>query len=378
MNEATDVLLLKLAAAAKENRVVDLYTLIGSMTLQVVGTTAFGVEFNTQELDSTDTKLGEEQQQTAQRLRDAVAFIFSVSVFNFSAYSPFIFLFPFMAPLLRVLAATFPDKGLLKMKRSREIIIEEVAALIRQRRLALNEEVNGEKQGGARGLREDTLGVRKGVAPGSFLDLLAFVLMLAGYETTAAALSFTLYLLAANPDKQQLLVDEVDSFGRDRKPSLEDLESLPFLDACLKEGLRLYPPAPTHIREAARDTEIGGYRVRKGQWLGCAVWSMHRNPKYWKDPERFLPERFIEGAAEHEEGVYKKWFPFGDGIRACIGARFALMEAKVTLVRMYQRFTFELEPGQVPLKIRNNITISPENGVLVRTIPRPATLQREP
>lgn len=110
----------------------------------------------------------------------------------------------------------------------------------------------------------------------------AFVLMLAGYETTAAALSFTLYLLAANPDKQQLLVDEVDSFGRDRKPSLEDLESLPFLDACLKEGLRLYPPAPTHIREAARDTEIGGYRVRKGQWLGCAVWSMHRNPKYWK------------------------------------------------------------------------------------------------
>ena len=110
----------------------------------------------------------------------------------------------------------------------------------------------------------------------------AFVLMLAGYETTAAALSFTLYLLAANPDKQQLLVDEVDSFGRDRKPSLEDLESLPFLDACLKEGLRLYPPAPTHIREAARDTEIGGYRVRKGQWLGCAMWSMHRNPKYWK------------------------------------------------------------------------------------------------
>lgn len=57
---------------------------------------------------------------------------------------------------------------------------------------------------------------------------------------------------------------------------------MPYLDACLKEALRLYPPAPTHIREAARDCQLGGYRIRKGQWLGCAVYSMHRNPKYWQ------------------------------------------------------------------------------------------------
>lgn len=110
----------------------------------------------------------------------------------------------------------------------------------------------------------------------------AFIMMLAGYETTAAALSFTLFLLAAHPDKQQLLVEEVDRFSRDRAPGLEDLEGMPYLDACLKEALRLYPPAPTHIREAARDCQLGGYRIRKGQWLGCAVYSMHRNPKYWQ------------------------------------------------------------------------------------------------
>ena len=223
----------------------------------------------------------------------------------------------------------------------------------------------GEESKGGMDLREDTLQVRKGVAPGSFLDLLmsakdrttgkaftdlelanqarelsqpdtylplqlktpdlnfrflpitktpwgslgwgrgptahsakcrrrlrfacavllaaqAFIMMLAGYETTAAALAFTLFLLAAHPDKQQLLVDEVDSFSRDRAPGLGDLERMPYLDACLKEALRLYPPAPTHIREAARDCQLGGYRIRKGQWLGCAVYSMHRNPKYWQ------------------------------------------------------------------------------------------------
>ncbi|CAL8467004.1 g6540 [Coccomyxa elongata] len=405
MNEATDILLMKLAAAAKETRVIDLYKLIGDMTLQVVGTTAFGVELHTQDLDSANKTMGVEEQEAAQHLRDAVASIFSVSVFAFSAYSPLIFLFPFMAPVLRVVAGVFPDKGLLNMKRARRVIVDEVAALIRQRRLVLAEEVRtdnlhkqGEESKGGMGVRENTLQVRKGVAPGSFLDLLmsakdrttgkaftdlelanqAFIMMLAGYETTAAALSFTLFLLAAHPDKQQLLVEEVDRFSRDRAPGLEDLEGMPYLDACLKEALRLYPPAPTHIREAARDCHLGGYRIRKGQWLGCAVYSMHRNPKYWQDPERFLPERFLEGSPEYEEGIYKKWLPFGDGARACIGTRFALMEAKITLIRMYQSFTFELEPGQLPLKIHTTITIRPQNGVRVRAIPRTPSLQREP
>jgi cytochrome P450 len=110
----------------------------------------------------------------------------------------------------------------------------------------------------------------------------AFVMLLAGYETTANALAFTLYLLAANQNEQLRLCEEVDAFGCDKVPSYDDLERLPYVEACLKEALRLYPPAPTHIREAARDMTIGGYHVRKGQWLGVAVYSMHRNPNYWK------------------------------------------------------------------------------------------------
>ncbi|CAL5225498.1 g8326 [Coccomyxa viridis] len=455
MNEATDLLLLSVAAAAKEGKYFDIYQAIGRMTLQVVGTTAFGVDFHTQEYDPS----AKDSHEDSRQLQEAVAQIFNVNAFSFSAWAPVMFLFPFLAPMVRLLAFALPDRGLLKMKAARRTIVDTVSTLIQEHRVKLEvvlsfapstvwtpvmflfpflsplvrclawlfpdsgmlkmkgsaqiiinivsanieqrrQEMRAEKEAGIEKgagdmrtakaqLREGTLEVRRGVQPGSFIDLLmrakdkttgqgftdleianqGFVMVLAGYETTGNALGFALYLLAAHPAQQQKLVEEVRKFGLDRRPSYETLQELPFVEACLKEALRLYPPAPTHIRQAQRDQEIGGYHIRKDQWVGCAVYALHRDPKYWQDPDSFLPDRFMEGTPESKAVNPDAWVPFGGGVRACVGEKFAMAEAKITLVRLFQQYTFELKPGQEPLELRNTITLSPKKGVIVKPVP---------
>ncbi|KAK9820578.1 hypothetical protein WJX72_011843 [[Myrmecia] bisecta] len=231
----------------------------------------------------------------------------------------------------------------------------------------------------------------KGVAPGSFLHLLmraqkktdgqpfsdlelanqAFSFLLAGYETTASALGYTVYCLSGNPDKQAKLLREIDQVVGSRKPTFADLDKLPYLDAVFKESLRLYPPAGVTVRVAKEDMNLGGYHVAKGTWLQVAIYSMHHNPKYWQgDPEAFIPERFVEGTPEASARQTHAWQPFGDGPRACIGLRFATEEAKIALIRIYQRFVFELAPFQQPLQLLNRLTISPKHGILVTPVPR--------
>ena len=90
-----------------------------------------------------------------------------------------------------------------------------------------------------------------------------------------------------------------------------------------------------------------GYKVQKGQWLTVPVFSMHNNPSYWPDADVFLPERWLEGHPEKAKQPKYAYMPFGEGSRVCIGMRFAMEEAKITLLRLYQSFTLELAPGQV-------------------------------
>ena len=96
-------------------------------------------------------------------------------------------------------------------------------------------------------------------------------------------------------------------------------------------------------------TAVSGYKIKKGQWLAVPVFSIHNNPKYWEDAEVFLPERWIEGHPESAKQPQPSsaYLPFGEGPRICVGMRFALQEAKLTLLRIYQKFTLELTPGQV-------------------------------
>jgi Cytochrome P450 len=149
--------------------------------------------------------------------------------------------------------------------------------------------------------------------------------LLAGHETTATALTFTLHLLGHHPDAQQRVRDEVQQVLGGRAPTAEDAAQLTYTTRVIKEAMRLYPPAWSIARRTGHDLTIGGYQLPAASAVILSAWAIHRHPQHWDrpaifDPDRFTPER---EAARHRYA----YLPLGAGPRACIGSSFALLEA---------------------------------------------------
>jgi cytochrome P450 len=187
--------------------------------------------------------------------------------------------------------------------------------------------------------------------------------LLAGHETTALALSWTLYLLGHHPDIDAQLAAEIDAVVGDRPVTVEDLGKLVFTERILKESMRLYPPAWAIGREALDDCVIGGYRVARGTIIYITQWVQHRDPRHFDDPTSFRPERWT---TEFERALPRfAYFPFGGGPRVCIGNRFAMMEAMLVLVSVRQRFRC-VWTGDRPVRPEPSITLRPGGGVRVQ------------
>ena len=187
-------------------------------------------------------------------------------------------------------------------------------------------------------------------------------LMLAGHETTANALSWTWMLLSQNPEAAAKLHAELDQVLSGNPPTDADIAQLPYASAVIKESMRLYPPVSLIGREAVEDVEIEEYLIPKGCVVMLSQWVMHHSPKYFDEPERFRPERWLGDLEKRlPRGVY---FPFGDGPRVCIGKGFALMEAVLILATVAQKYKITLVPEHeiVP---QPSITLRPEHGILV-------------
>jgi cytochrome P450 len=188
-------------------------------------------------------------------------------------------------------------------------------------------------------------------------------LMLAGHETTANALSWTLMLLSQHPEARQKLTAELQQVLQGRLPKLADMGNLHYTNQVIKESMRLYPPVAIFGREAATDTTIGDYDIPQGMVVTISQWVMHRHPHYFDNPEAFQPERWTETFEKQlPRGVY---IPFGDGPRVCIGKGFAQMEAVLLLATIAQRFELDLEPG-FEIVPQPSITLRPANGIKVR------------
>jgi len=168
-------------------------------------------------------------------------------------------------------------------------------------------------------------------------------LLLAGYETTANALTWTWYLLSQNPGALERLRNEVRLALDSRAPRYADLEGMPYLRQVLDESLRLYPPAWILGRRAIGADIIGGYDVTPGTVLAISIYTLHRHPAFWEDPETFDPGRFSPDRALRQ---YKfSYIPFGAGPRQCIGNNFGLLEASLIVACVCQRFELHLLPG---------------------------------
>jgi cytochrome P450 len=187
--------------------------------------------------------------------------------------------------------------------------------------------------------------------------------MLAGHETTANALAWLWYLLAQNPDCRDRLTAEVDAVVGQRTPAAADASALVWTGACVQEALRLFPPAWILEREATVDDVIGGFEVRKGTTVFLPIYAVHRDERWWPDPLRFDPERFLgEPDRARPRCAY---LPFGAGRRACIGSQFALLEATLVAATIAQRYRLDLIDG-VTVEPEATVTLRPKGGLPLR------------
>lgn len=164
------------------------------------------------------------------------------------------------------------------------------------------------------------------------------ILFIAGHETTANALTFTLYLLAENPDAQQKIFDEINEIQSQTSDIVEQLQKMTYTNAVLNESMRLYPPAWITDRENVEDDNLAGYKIKKGTLIGVSFYELHRNPKYWDNPEKFIPERFM---GEQKKQSMQYFYPFGAGPRMCIGAGFAIYEMCLTISQIVKDYTIK-------------------------------------
>lgn len=182
----------------------------------------------------------------------------------------------------------------------------------------------------------------------------------AGHETTATALAWAFERILSHPKVYERLRAEIDEAGGVQLAP-DKLAALPYLDATIKEVLRLRPVVPVVGRILQKATTIGGFELPAGSAAGACIYLAHRNPEVYPEPEAFRPERFLDMVPDPVS-----WLPFGGGIRRCIGAQFATYEMKIVLGSMLATFDFELVDKAPPRTLRRAVTLWPEGGTRVR------------
>ncbi|KAL6756799.1 cytochrome P450 [Haematococcus lacustris] len=427
------------AAGGGDGAIVDVAPLMSDLTMDVVGSCAFGVAFNTQEQDLLQGRQLEDANcfhlpHPTKDFVHACRDMFDASrLERASKWAVATIVSPaWTAPAIRWLARHFPDARYLNTLHTRQIIIDTCKALIQAHQEAkptTAEGLDGAEADLANGTKRSKEWLTKSflgqllegqdMTTGTTLDVYqiiaqVFVFLMAGFETTAASLTFALYLLAANPEAQRKLQAEVDGQahllappkgppaaqqlnGGDHKRgngiklangagqgngvhlearamsggalTAEELaRSFPYTCAVVDEALRLYPPGAGAIRAPPEATELLGYTVPAEAFVFLPIYSFHHDANVWPDAAEFRPERHLAGHPDAMDATAKTSFmPFGLGPRGCPGSRFALQEARLALASLASRFAFELAPTQEhPVRCRTSPTMAPLNGMSLR------------
>jgi len=320
----------RFAATIADGTSLDAADAMMRLTLEIVGKTLF------------DTEVG----ASADEVGEAVTIAMETAMSQLGSLVP-------MPPVV-------PTPGNLRSRRAVARLDAILYRIIRDRRL----------EGGDRGDLLSMLLAAKDEDGGAMDDRQirdeAMTLFLAGHETTANALAWTLYLLAQHQETRARVEAEVDALGG-VTPSYEDLVRLPYTLAVLKESMRLYPPAYLIARRATTDVQVGGYHVRKGTVAMVNVLGIHRRADLYPDPERFDPTRFLGDAEKQLPRC--GYMPFGAGPRICIGNHFALMEGQVLLAVLVSRLRFDFT-GREPVETEPLVTLRPRGGIAMRVSKR--------
>jgi cytochrome P450 len=185
-------------------------------------------------------------------------------------------------------------------------------------------------------------------------------MLLAGHDTTALALTYALWLLDANPDARDRLHREFEDLLGGAEPTAAAVREMEVATRVLNEAMRLYPPVYVLFREPRTDVRLAGHRVPAGSLVMLPQWVIHRDPRYYDDPETFDLDRWAPDRADDRHGY--AFFPFGGGPRICIGRQFSLLEARLILGVLCQRFELR-RVDESPPSLRPSLTMHPADAV---------------
>ncbi|XP_015206104.2 cholesterol 24-hydroxylase [Lepisosteus oculatus] len=334
-NEKAECLMEKLQEKAETQEHANMHHLVNRVTLDVITTTAFGMELNLLDDDTTPFP-----RAISLCLKGMVRYV----------RNPFMKFFPWNWKFIKEVE----DSAVLLRRTGRECIEK------RKQAVRAGEDVPRDIL---------TRILESAEEHGDYDDeqmLDNFVtFFVAGQETTANQIAFTIMELTRQPEITKRLRNEIaDVLGSKREIDYEDLGKLTYLTQVLKESLRLYPPGPGTSRWIAEDSVIEGIFIPGGASVTLNTYIMGRMEKFFKDPLKFDPDRFHPDAPK----PYFCYFPFALGHRSCLGQVFSQMEAKVVMAKLLQRFEFQLVPGQ-PYGIMDTGTLRPHGGVVCRVTP---------
>jgi cytochrome P450 len=180
------------------------------------------------------------------------------------------------------------------------------------------------------------------------------ILFIAGHETTANALTFAVYLLGRHSEVQQKVLDEIIEIESQTDNIVERLQKMIYTNAVLNEAMRLYPPAWITDRQNVEDDTLAGFNIKKETLIGVSFYELHRNPKYWDNPDKFDPERFL---GDQKKISMQYFYPFGAGPRMCIGSGFAIYEMCLTIAHIVKNYVITSNNDNV--KFNPLITLKP-------------------
>lgn len=253
-------------------------------------------------------------------------------------------------------------------KRSAEQIRSRLAELIATRFQAHERGEGGQHQDILAGLMQ----AKDPVAGDSFsypelVDQIC-MLFLAGHETSASSLAWSLYLLSRSPELQARIVDEIRSVVGDREPEFADIKKLRLTWDTFREAMRLYPPVGFFVREATEAHTLRDKQVKEGSPILVSPWLIHRHRELWERPDEFDPDRFATPSGQ--ASTKQAYLPFSMGPRVCIGAAFATQEAVLILASIVRRYQIEADTRHEPQTV-GRVTIRSDNGIRVRLSRRP-------
>ncbi|ESO83981.1 hypothetical protein LOTGIDRAFT_108496, partial [Lottia gigantea] len=356
MNDCTDLFVENLDGKADDGKSFDIYSMFQCLTVDVIGRCAFGLQTDAQK-DSTDPFLTQ--------IRTLFNGLTKSIILPLVMFMPFLRYFIFAVKNIVVIFGMNPVVWL------REQLTEVISirrdmgprsTIVDLVQLMIYPEIKNQHKN-IDSILKRPMSDREVVAQ-------SLTFLLAGYETTSTGLAFMSHVLAMNPSIQLRLQEEIDEKIGENEIDYDSIQKLTFFDQVFDEVCRMYPTASLIVTRRASETKIyNGITIPEGINIQANIWALHRDSSYWQQPSTFDPDRFSQRRRSEIQGY--TYLPFGAGPRACIGMRFAILETKITIVKVLRKFQIiKGDNMKADLDVESRGAIVPKDPVNVKVIRR--------